>query len=136
MEVMQLFAQQAAEDPWWIQAVAWAEGTTRVLGYEIPVRPAVGLPVLGLGAEQAPQVSEGPLQILALARRLSTGSRGVRHRPARVLVVVTPVAEQLPVAAVWRVVGVVVVLVMHGEVSEIAALEVAATAGAHPGQQA
>ena len=53
---------------------------------------------------------------------------------ARVLVVVAPVAKQLPVATVGRVVGVIVVLVVNRQLAEVLALEIAPTTGAHPGQ--
>ena len=41
-----LLAQQAADGSWWDSVVAWSAGSTQALGYEIALRPAVGLPIL------------------------------------------------------------------------------------------
>lgn len=47
------------------------------------------------------------------------------------LVLVTEEAQQFPIAAVWRVVFVVVVLVMHGEIVQRLPLKVAPAPRAH-----
>ena len=45
MNPLPLLAQQA-ETPWWEELILWSEGTTTALGYEVPLRPALGLPIL------------------------------------------------------------------------------------------
>src|SRR5579862_153337 len=50
-----------------------------------------------------------------------------------VLVVVAVKAQQLPVAAVRRIVVVIVVTMVHGELAQISARELASTAPADPG---
>jgi small-conductance mechanosensitive channel len=46
MSALILLAQQASEDSWWDAALDWSSGSTSALGYEFPLRPAVGLPLL------------------------------------------------------------------------------------------
>jgi len=49
MDALALLAQQADQSPeWWETAVVWISGSTWALGYEFPVRPLVGLPLLVL----------------------------------------------------------------------------------------
>jgi small-conductance mechanosensitive channel len=45
MNPLYVLAQQT-ETPWWEELILWSGGTTTALGYEIALRPAVGLPVL------------------------------------------------------------------------------------------
>ena len=59
----------------------------------------------------------------------------LRDSVPRVLVIVAPVAKQLPVASIRRVVGVVVVLVVDGQLTEILAVEISPTAATNPGQK-
>jgi small-conductance mechanosensitive channel len=46
MEMMYLVAQQTAESSWWGDAIEWSAGSTSALGYEVSLRPAVGLPIV------------------------------------------------------------------------------------------
>src|SRR3954469_9795251 len=55
-----------------------------------------------------------------------------RFELARVLVVMTVDAQKLPIAAVGRIVVVVMIAVVHRELLEIAAIELARTAAADP----
>ncbi len=41
-----VLAQQANNSPWWHDAVEWGAGSTTALGYELALRPVVGLPIL------------------------------------------------------------------------------------------
>ena len=58
--------------------------------------------------------------------------RSELFQQARVLIVVTIDAQQLPVAAVARVVVVIVITMMDGEFLQVGAREFARTAAAHP----
>lgn len=51
-----------------------------------------------------------------------------------VLIVMTVEAQQLPVAAVLRIVLVVMVLVMDGELVQLLSVEFSSTVGADPGE--
>ena len=68
--------------------------------------------------------------MLAGRRRLITVL--IRHEMPRVLIIVTVDTQQLPVAAVGRVVVVVMVPVMHRELAQVLAREFARAAPANP----
>ena len=70
--------------------------------------------------------------MLAGRRRLITVL--IRHEMPRVLIIVTVDTQQLPVAAVGRVVVVVVILVMDREFTELLARELAPAVRTNPGE--
>lgn len=76
---------------------------------------------------------EGRRTILFMARWCLTGR--VCHAIALVLIVVAVEAEQLPVASIWRIVVVVMVLVMDRELVEFLAVKFAAAMRTDPGKQ-
>jgi len=46
MNAIYVLAQQAAEQSWFDELIEASAGSTTALGYEVPLRPAVGLPIL------------------------------------------------------------------------------------------
>src|SRR5687768_7759029 len=89
---------------------------------------------LALFLQQLGEALQGPVGggLLVGLRPRFRGGFGVFH--ARVLVLVAVDAQQLPVAAVGRVVVVVAVLVVHGELAQALAVELARAARADPRQ--
>src|SRR2546423_92625 len=59
---------------------------------------------------------------------------GLRIDDARMLVLVAVDAQQFPVAAVGRIIVVIAILVMHGELAQALAFELAAAARADAGE--
>src|SRR5688500_15409213 len=82
--------------------------------------------------QQALQIREGGLRGCAMLIG-GTASGAPRFQLALVLVVVAIQAEQLPVAAVGRIVVVVVVAVMDGALAQVLAREFPGATSADPG---
>lgn len=73
----------------------------------------------------------GPILLMARGRGVSCFS----HAIPLVLIVVAVETEQLPVASIWRIVVVVMVLVMDRELVEFLAVKFAAAMRTDPGKQ-
>lgn len=94
-----------------------------------------GLPPGSLPGQQVFQIGKG-LRSGAIRRRFAALASGLNRcivfQFARVLVVVAIQTEQFPVAAIGRIVVVVVVAVMHGELLQVLARELARATPTNP----
>jgi hypothetical protein len=80
------------------------------------------------------EVGEGIVSsdVVLLTRRTAGSDTLEKLLVLLMLVIVAVEAEVLPVAAVWRVVVVIVILVMHCELVKVFQSELAAATAAHP----
>ena len=84
-----------------------------------------------VGLEQFVQAGKGVIGGVVLFTLVA----GVHRLMFGVLMIMAVDAEQLPVAAIGRVVVVVVVLVMHCQLAQLFAFEIPAAMAAHPRKQ-